>query len=337
MDTTVENAFPGTSRANLYTPRSLRIRERHRFSLVAAPAEEDETWSTLEELLRQTWTVFGVSTLFGFRRDEIHFKLYAKRLREEVASTLSQEDMTYNAKFTNMENVILRPSPLDPHPIKIEVFAKTVGREEDTEKCIYKGILVSWRSTRGESDTANSVRLPLLLCRGTKSGREAVHNTLSRMFDCMVIALPAKEDDLMWLIPIVITQSSKEKEPKDKDEIHMEYIVPGLSVTDTITVKFRIKDLSKALAVIDVNQNDETGVETLVVEHIEKFRDVLYTQMFEMAGLQLGLCTLHRINMPALTIMENRVKVMTAEAMNRFLLYFNEKALDTLHTLHFDV
>lgn len=46
---------------------------------------------------------------------------------------------------------------------------------------------------------------------------------------------------------------------------------------------------------------------TFNLEHIEKFREVLYSQILELAGLQLGLCTLHKIHLPTLTIMENKV------------------------------
>ena len=71
------------------------------------------------ELLHKTWTIFGVSTLFNFHQDEVYLKQYAKRLREEIAKNLSQEDVTYDTKFYVMEN-ILRPSPLDPPPIKVK-------------------------------------------------------------------------------------------------------------------------------------------------------------------------------------------------------------------------
>lgn len=76
---------------------------------------------------------------------------------------------------------------------------------------------------------------------------------------------------------------------------------------------------------------------TFNLEHIEKFREVLYSQILELAGLQLGLCALHKIHLPTLTIMENKMKVMSADTMNRVLLYLNEKALDTFHTLNFEM
>lgn len=46
-------------------------------------------------------------------------KQYAKRLREEVANNLSQEDVTYDAEFCVMKDITQRPSPLDPPPIKV--------------------------------------------------------------------------------------------------------------------------------------------------------------------------------------------------------------------------
>lgn len=73
-------------------------------------------------LLRQTWTVFGVSVLFNFHQDETHLKQYAKRLREEVANASTQENVSYITEFTVMKNITLRPSPEDLPPIKVLFF-----------------------------------------------------------------------------------------------------------------------------------------------------------------------------------------------------------------------
>jgi len=53
-------------------------------------------------------------------------------------------------------------------------------------------------------------------------------------------------------------------------------------------------------------QDDRVNI-SLDREHIEMFYEVLHKQMLTLGGLQLGLCTLHRINLPGITIMENRV------------------------------
>jgi len=53
-------------------------------------------------------------------------------------------------------------------------------------------------------------------------------------------------------------------------------------------------------------QDDRVNI-SLDCEHIEMFYEVLHKQMLTLGGLQLGLCTLHRINLPGITIMENRV------------------------------
>lgn len=37
------------------------------------------------------------------------------------------------------------------------------------------------------------------------------------------------------------------------------------------------------------------------------FYEVLHTQMLTIGGLQLGLCTLHKITLPGISIMDNRV------------------------------
>ncbi|XP_012144720.1 uncharacterized protein LOC100884034 [Megachile rotundata] len=330
MDHTMEDMLH-TSHTN-YTPRS---RGKQQFSLggvTCISAEEDADIDGLDELLHQTWNVFGVSTLFNFHLDEVHLKQYAKRLREELANNLAQENVTYSAQFSVMDNITSRPSSLDPLPIKINVYAKNNSYETAVEKNIYNGILLSWRTSKGELTVANSIRLPLLLCRGTRNTMRTVHNVLNLMFDCIIIALPAQEHDLIWLVPIIITPTSKEEYPKRTDEICMVYKIPEHS--DTIAIKCCVLDLIKFLEVIMKDKNDAEI--SFNLEHIEMFREALYTQIQESSGLQLGLCTLYKIHLPVLTIMENKMKVMTTDAMNRVLLYLNEKAVDTFHTLNFE-
>ncbi|XP_032679773.1 uncharacterized protein LOC116848114 isoform X3 [Odontomachus brunneus] len=286
------------------------------------------------DLVDQTWNICAVSALFGFQHDDVSLKLYSKKLREEVAKRLSHEDLTYNANFSIMENITSRTSHENYSAIKIEVLAKT--SEHDKEKSIYKGILLSWRTTQIQPDTKNSTRLPLLLCRGTRNCMNAVHIVITHMFDCMVMALPVDENDLKWLIPIMIISVNKDEEPIISGEVHMEYTVPELPVTDTIKVKFDISELRKILTSI-VDQDNNMINTILDLKHIEQFYEVLHTQMLTIGGIQLGLCTLHRINLPGITIMENRMKIMDVEIMNRTLLYLYEKAFDMFHTLHIDI
>lgn len=80
---------------------------------------------------------------------------------------------------------------------------------------------------------------------------DAVHNIIGRMFDCLVIALPADENDLNWLIPIIIMATNKDEQPILSGEVQMEYTMPELPVTDTITVKFHVSDLRKILSVYE--------------------------------------------------------------------------------------
>lgn len=166
------------------------------------------------------------------------------------------------------------------------------------------------------------------------------------MFDCLIIALPAKEYDLSWLIPIIIM--TNKEEPVVSGEVKMMYTVPELPVTDTITVKFQSADLRKILLAyvytvliyliiqkhykrlfviytlyhtytyifikyyllicrIITNQNDDNII--LDRNHIEIFFEVLHKQMLIIGGLELRLCTLHRIDLPGITITENKVSL----------------------------
>ncbi|RLU25333.1 hypothetical protein DMN91_001489 [Ooceraea biroi] len=331
----MENVRASTSRV-MYTPRTPRMRERERFNLSTRLEENEEIdISGLEALVGLTWNVYAISALFGLQRDDVHLKLYSKKLREEIASTLSRENVTYDAKFSLMEEIVSRPYHQNHPAIKIEVLAKTNGGgEADTERHIYKAILLSWRVTQIEQDMQNCVKLPLLLCRGTRSCMDAVHAIVGRMFDCLVVALPANGDDLSWLIPIIIMSTNREDQPAISGEIQMEYTVPELPVTDTIIVKFHTSDLRKILMAIVMDQDDNLSLDH---EHVEKFYEVLHKQMLIVGDMQLGLCTLHRIILPGITIMENRMKVMSVEIMNRILLYLNEKAFDTFHAVNIDV
>ncbi|KAL6443240.1 hypothetical protein ACFW04_002870 [Cataglyphis niger] len=327
MNFAVENTRPSI----MYTPRTPQMRERQRFNLSTRLDDEEIDISGLEDLLGKTWNIYAVSALFDLRQDDIHFKLYSKRLREEIASTLSHEDVSYDAKFSVVENMC-RPNHENNPAIKIEVIAKI--NETEKEKSLYQGILLSWRITQAESNIKNLIRLPLLLCRGTSTCIDAVHATIIRMFDCLIIALPAKEHDLNWLIPIIIM--TNKEEPAVSGEVQMVYTVPELPVTDTITVKFQAADLRKILSAIITNQNDEINV-FLNREHIEIFFEVLHKQMLIIGGLKLGLCTLHRINLPGITIMENKMKIVNLDIMDNVLLYLNEKAFDIFHTVHIDI
>lgn len=87
------------------------------------------------------------------------------------------------------------------------------------------------------------MRLPLLLCHGTKSTMKIVHKTLGHMFDCIIIALNALEEDLVWLIPIVVSPTNEEEHPKRTDTISMEYKLTTSLDTDIIIIHFKISDL----------------------------------------------------------------------------------------------
>ncbi|XP_014219468.1 centromere protein L-like [Copidosoma floridanum] len=288
--------------------------------------EDDNPLLDLEELLKQTWNIHGVSILFNFHSDnEVLMKQYAKKLREEVATILSQENVTYNAKITVLN--IRRPKETDHPVVKIEVFATVFkqGSKDQSETTVYKGYLISWRTETSEAPTwAGSTRLPLLLCRGTPNTMRAVHATLGRMFDCMFVLLSASAEDLRWLLPILISPCGGHDKPKKGDEAKLKFLVPGLPKSNSITIKFLVKDLAKMWKCF-------LGKDTIEAEEVDKFHEIIHTQILEISSLQLGLCILNRLDLPLVTITENKMKAMDVETMNTVLAYFNEKALDTLH------
>ncbi|XP_017883331.1 uncharacterized protein LOC108626905 [Ceratina calcarata] len=333
MTNTVESMQPSTSGA-VHTSSTPR-KGCQSFSLNVDHPLTGEPDDSLDELLHVLWTVSAVSVLFNFHQDRVHLKQYAKRLREEVANSLAQENVVYNAEVSVMKNKT--SDSLDSPPIKIEVYSKTNGTTEGPGKCIYKGILLSCKNSSQKLGIRNAVRLPLLLCRGTRGAMGIVHKVLKHMFDCLITALPIGEDDLMWLVPIII-YPTHELYPKSTDELQMEYRIPELADRDSIVIKFKIEDVIKILKVIvDLNKNvTATGV-TFTLDHIEKFREVLYTEMLGCARLQLGLCTLHKITLPGVTLVGNKMKSVKPGTMNRILLYMNDKAFDTLHAMNIDI
>ncbi|XP_043484134.1 centromere protein L-like [Leptopilina heterotoma] len=286
------------------------------------PIEYDESF---EELVKKTWTLWGVSSLFNFQYDdEIKMKMYAKKLREEVARSILKENVSYTAKFTQLNNFGPKPSPKDAPAIRIDLFA-TLGT---VETCVYTGFLISWRTSTIELINHESVSLPLLLCKGTQSTIGAVHSVLSRMFDCIVTPLPINEHDLKWLTAINLSALGSKGKSKD-DLMIFEYVVPRLSIADTINVKFTYRDLRKLWTNVCVG--DEESEQTIRIECVEKLFKITNRQMLELAGLNLGLCRLHKLSLPAFSIVGNRMKVMNAETLNNILLFLNEIALEVAH------
>ncbi|KAI4496763.1 hypothetical protein M0804_000573 [Polistes exclamans] len=291
---------------------------------------DNEIDSYSQDIISLTWNVFGVSALFGFQYDDkTNLKLYGKRLREEIASNLSHENEIYIAKVSIVgdatKNVMNQPL------IQVEVHAKKSDPYENQEKCIYKGFFLSWK--KNDLRTNNTTRLPLLICRGTRPCMNIVHSTFNRMFDCHIIELPIEQDDLIWLLAIIILPVNDDEISKKSEEVKLEFTVPGLPINNTISVEFKKLDLIKILNAIIENQNDEreTDITDLTIEQIQRFRKCLYIQIKNIAGLELGLCNLHRISLSAATIMGNKMKIMDPHRVKRILSYMTEKSVDMFH------
>ncbi|XP_012271588.1 centromere protein L isoform X1 [Orussus abietinus] len=321
-----------------YTPRTPRIR-RQQFSLglrQSIPAREDveaEINDGIEmlELLDQSWVVYGVSLLFGLQYDnKLMLKLYGKKLREEVASTLSHDNVSYDAKFSVMEGIKVRPGP---PAIKI-VVNSTSADDKKVEKCIYKGIFVSWPNEPEESNNKNFVKLPILLCKGSQSIIKAINVIISRMFDCMIIPLPASEVDLLWLIPILLSLDLEWQ--SDTQELLMEYKIPGYPDSDSITVRHRLCDVLKLWTGICQENKHLENRENIMVEDMERFHDILQKHMLRISGLQLGLCNLNKIQLPYLMMMNNKMKVKHTDVMDQVLRYLHEEAVTMLHFIQMD-
>ncbi|XP_015181207.1 PREDICTED: uncharacterized protein LOC107068893 isoform X2 [Polistes dominula] len=239
------------------------------------------------------------------------FTIDKERLDDDI-NTYSQGDTTTN-----------QPS------IKVEVFAKKSDKDE--QKSIYKGFFLSWK--KNDISNNNTTRFPLLLCRGSRPCMNIVHSTFNRMFDCLIIKLPIEEDDLIWLLAIIIVPVNDNDNLNKNKDVTLEFKVPGLPINNTISVLFKILDLINILNAIIENQSDqmETDISELTIEQIQRFRKCLYTQIKNIAGLELGLCSLHRISLPAATIMGNKMKIMDPYCQKRILSYMMEKSVDMFH------
>lgn len=128
------------------------------------------------------------------------------------------------------------------HILQIQVFTKNADRVE-LEKCVYTGILLSWGTSLVELDYEKSVKLPLLLCKGTKNTMKAVHITLGNMFDCTIVALSATEEDLKWLVPVVLQPSDEDEDIEQEGQARFEYKIPGEIMSNTIAAKYDISCL----------------------------------------------------------------------------------------------
>lgn len=290
------------------------------------PDEPIEYEKSFENLIKQTWTIWAVSSLFNFKyNDELKMKLYAKKLREEVSRSILKENVSYTAKFTLLNDFGPRPNPNDVPAVQIELFA-TLGTVETR---VYIGVLISWRTNLIESINENSVCLPLLLCKGTQSTIGAVHSVLSRMFDCIVTPLPITENDLKWITAINLSANTSGGKLKE-DLVLLEYVLPRLSLTDTLHVKYPNKELRKLWSSFCVTIEEECE-QTIRIENVEKLFKVIDRQMLELANLNLEVCRLHRLSLPSLSIVGNRMKVMNPETLNNILLFLNEIAFQAVH------
>ncbi|KAI4498841.1 hypothetical protein M0802_006016 [Mischocyttarus mexicanus] len=307
------------------TPRLTFTVEREEF------LDNEITFS--QDIISLTWNVFGVSALFGFQyNDKTNLKLYGKRLREEVATNLSNENETYNANISivgdTVTDVMYQPF------IKVEVYAKKLDKDENKEKCIYKGYFLSWKKNN-DLGTNNTTRLPLLICRGTRPCMNIVHSTFSRMFDCLIIELPIEQDDLIWLLAIIILPVEDDKNSKNSKkniDVKLEFTVPGLPINNTINVEFKRLDLVNILNAIIENEDDDIATDVnLTIEQIQRFRKCLYMEIKQITGLEVGLCYLHRISLAPATIMCNKMKIMDPYRVKRILSYMTEKSVDMFH------
>ena len=104
---------------------------------------------------------------------------------------------------------------------------------------------MSWGSELLDTFSESCTRLPLLLCRGTPNTMKAVHTTISKMFDCIFVSLPANSEDLSWLIPIILSPGNGSDNAKPDEEVRLEYIIPGLPKSETITVTYKVENLSQ--------------------------------------------------------------------------------------------
>ncbi|XP_046427694.1 centromere protein L-like isoform X1 [Neodiprion fabricii] len=321
---------PGRAQRRMqFDPRS-----RHTVVDIEDPDAEDNIDDALLDLIKLTWNISAVSPLFGLDiKDDVRLKQYSKKLREMVATSLYKDNVSYEAKFTPMHHLVCSPS--DPPAVKVEVHSK--DDEQDTEmKQIYLGIFLSW-GPRSDVEAEN-IKLPILLNRGLQGVAQAVHSTLSQMFDCTITAMPASQEDLMWLTTIVLNSDVAESRSTKKTaqyELILEYTIPELPASDLIKVKFPLKTMKTLWSKICPTHlsatNDNEQVASIIdLSQVNRFFECLRIKMLKSASLELGYCLLEKISLPNFTIKSNKMKVTDIEAIDRVLWFFQEKAV-----LHF--
>ncbi|XP_048508408.1 uncharacterized protein LOC105685550 isoform X2 [Athalia rosae] len=238
---------------------------------------DDNLDEALDDLITKTWDVWAASPLYGMKwNEEVKLKQYAKRLRENVATSLCKEDVSYDAEFLILKDLV----------------------------------------------------------------RSRSHQPAIKMFDCVITAMPASQEDLMWLTAVILNSSNpsdlsvqrKKKQVTSADALTLEYRIPGLPTSDLILVQFPISCMIALWFKICPTQQSLTNpreqIESRVyLEQIEKFNQFIRLQLLNNMDLELGYCLLSKISLPSLTIKANKIKCKNIDTLDRVLWYFQEKAL----------
>ncbi|XP_012255181.1 centromere protein L-like isoform X1 [Athalia rosae] len=296
---------------------------------------DDNLDEALDDLITKTWDVWAASPLYGMKwNEEVKLKQYAKRLRENVATSLCKEDVSYDAEFLILKDLVRSRS----HQPAIKVLVYSNKDDSEKENCIYTGIFLSWGSEL-DSEQEN-LKLPIVLTRGGQTVTQAIHVILCQMFDCVITAMPASQEDLMWLTAVILNSSNpsdlsvqrKKKQVTSADALTLEYRIPGLPTSDLILVQFPISCMIALWFKICPTQQSLTNpreqIESRVyLEQIEKFNQFIRLQLLNNMDLELGYCLLSKISLPSLTIKANKIKCKNIDTLDRVLWYFQEKAL----------
>lgn len=101
------------------------------------------------------------------------------------------------------------------------------------------GILLSAYDS-GDTKREGTVRLPLLLARGSKAVRDKVHECLVTVFSSAIHEVPFPEEEMRWMIA---AWSGDIHETKTSNEVVFLYAIP--SRNDTIKCQYSVNFIKK--------------------------------------------------------------------------------------------
>lgn len=188
------------------------------------------------------WNVYSVSKLHNYDPSELNLKLYAKKIRENVAGVMTSTNKSYDqikSKITLEKDFPETVFDEKAMHIKVTSVAVLEGGKKN-EKIIYDGYILS----RGQINYQEQLsQLPVLICKkGSEKITACVHDILQKLFDCVIVKYIFDQRDLQWLFVISV---DLEDRFTDSGNIELNFTVPQLTTKNTFSIEIEAEATRK--------------------------------------------------------------------------------------------